>query len=634
MSYQIIQDDILNWAGSYNGPKFHALLCDPPYHLTSITKRFGKPGSAPAKVGVYNRGSKGFMGQQWDGEGESGGIAFNPETWAALAQHLHPGGFILAFAGTRGYHRMACAMEDSGLIIHPAMVWTFLSGFPKATSIANQIDKAAGVKGEVVGRAKGAGSSKTNSLGVFNPEYDETAPATPLAQTWAGHRYGLQSLKPALEFIAVAQVPYSGKPVDCITRTGAGAFNIDGGRIPASGKDREKHLAEWNRQQSASQSHWLRLGEIDLSEYANDLGRWPANLLLDQAGAELLDRQSGERPAGSALNGNEPSQPSRHTYEGGWKREAFEPYNDSGGASRMFFTSDWQYEILEQLENADPLKYEPKVSTSEREAGLSQFRRDNKRWVKQDQNQSIQVGMGILPLKAIIESRSDVLKLTNGGWLWHTIGSGSNLMGQFRQGIKFIIRMRTNKITDSKTLNYLTQQPTSESIADVNSEMESGGSLAVSATSLSQSTKKTGTSQEKDGLNTVGVDNATLERWSSINVHVKKDKEQKPVNQHPCLKPISLTKYLATLILPPDAYAPRRLLCPFSGSGSEMAGAILAGWEEVTGIESNPDYHEISKARLAWWSQWPGWGQTEVDKILSSLESKSDENEQLNFFDV
>lgn len=483
--YDVILDDVLRWAAGYTGEPYHAIFADPPYHLTSITKRFGKPDSAPAKGGVYRRSSAGFMGAQWDGEGESGlGIAFNPETWAALAQHLHPGGFILAFAGTRGYHRMACAMEDSGLIIHPAMVWTFLSGFPKATQISNQIDRAAGnvrpdkLEGGHIGLFPGDSANEKELKNtvphvIGKGSFTNGTPIEPLAQTWAGHRYGLQALKPALEFIAVAQKPYEGRPVDCITRTGAGAFNIDAARIETNGETWEGNLENAHNDYSAEV-----YGKFDL-QYAkpsNPLGRWPANLLLSEEGAELLDRQSGEIQ--SHPPGNTYESPTTKSVYGQYSSRKLDGYNDSGGASRMFFTSDWSYEILEQLENADPLKYEPKVSTSEREAGL-------------------------------------------------------------------------------------------------------------------------------DGLK----------------------------NNHPTLKPISLTKYLATLILPPDAYAPRRLLCPFSGSGSEMAGAILAGWEEVTGIESNPDYHEISKARLAWWSQWPGWGQTDVDKILASLADEAPA-EQLSFLEV
>jgi len=74
------------------------------------------------------------------------------------------------------------------------------------------------------------------------------------------------------------------------------------------------------------------------------------------------------------------------------------------------------------------------------------------------------------------------------------------------------------------------------------------------------------------------------------------------LNTHPCVKPIMLCKWLATLLLPPERETPRRLLVPFSGSGSEMIGALLAGWDHVIGIEREPDYADIARDRLEWWS--------------------------------
>ncbi len=124
MSYKVENADVLEWAKGYNGEPFHALLCDPPYHLTSIVKRFGGTSSTPAKDrdGVFERSSRGFMGQTWDG----GDIAFRPETWAALADHLYPGAFGMAFASSRGWHRLAVAIEDAGLVIHPAIFgWVY-----------------------------------------------------------------------------------------------------------------------------------------------------------------------------------------------------------------------------------------------------------------------------------------------------------------------------------------------------------------------------------------------------------------------------------------------------------------------------------------------------------------------------
>src|SRR3990167_4232991 len=160
-NYRVIQGDILSFCHHYRGEKFHAIFCDPPYHLTSIVKRFGngEPEHTKTAHDIKNRSTPharqaaGFMNQKWDG----GDIAFRAETWAALAEHLHDGGFIIAFAGSRGWHRQAVAMEDAGLIMHPTIFgWGFGSGFPKATRVKD------------------------------NKDFD-------------GHRYGLQAMKPSLE---------------------------------------------------------------------------------------------------------------------------------------------------------------------------------------------------------------------------------------------------------------------------------------------------------------------------------------------------------------------------------------------------------------------------------------------------
>ncbi len=72
---------------------------------------------------------------------------------------------------------------------------------------------------------------------------------------------------------------------------------------------------------------------------------------------------------------------------------------------------------------------------------------------------------------------------------------------------------------------------------------------------------------------------------------------------HPTVKPLSLCRYLATLLLPPGEYAPRRLLVPFAGTGSEMIGGLLAGWDEVVGIEMETEYCTLAEKRIAYWLQ-------------------------------
>ena len=73
-------------------------------------------------------------------------------------------------------------------------------------------------------------------------------------------------------------------------------------------------------------------------------------------------------------------------------------------------------------------------------------------------------------------------------------------------------------------------------------------------------------------------------------------------NSHPTVKPISLNRWLATLLLPPDAYSPRRILIPFAGVASEMIGAMQAGWECIVGIEGEQEYIDIGKERLKYWA--------------------------------
>ena len=126
-------------------------VTDPPYHLTSIVKRFGNEAKSylsvaahkdqtKIKAAQYRRLSTGFMGKQWDG----GDIAFRPETWREVHRVLKPGAHLLAFGGTRTYHRMACAIEDAGFEIRDTIMWIYGSGFPKSHDVSKGIARRAG----------------------------------------------------------------------------------------------------------------------------------------------------------------------------------------------------------------------------------------------------------------------------------------------------------------------------------------------------------------------------------------------------------------------------------------------------------------------------------------------------------
>ena len=136
--------DCLDVLDSLPDASVDSVVTDPPYHLTSIVKRFGADNAAPARVkqtGAFARASRGFMGKQWDG----GDIAFQPELWAKVLRVLKPGGHVVAFSGTRTYHRMACAIEDAGFEIRDQLGWAYGSGFPKSHDVSKGIDKRPGV---------------------------------------------------------------------------------------------------------------------------------------------------------------------------------------------------------------------------------------------------------------------------------------------------------------------------------------------------------------------------------------------------------------------------------------------------------------------------------------------------------
>ena len=142
-----------------------------------------------------------FMSRAWDGSG----IAYNVDMWRQCLRVLKPGGHLLAFGGTRTYHRMACAIEDAGFEIRDSIHWTYGSGFPKSLDVSKAIDKMYGAEREVVGRADGVGSASTESMGEFATEYNVTAPATDDARQWDG--WGT-ALKPSHEPVICARKPF------------------------------------------------------------------------------------------------------------------------------------------------------------------------------------------------------------------------------------------------------------------------------------------------------------------------------------------------------------------------------------------------------------------------------------------
>jgi len=139
-NYKLYQGNMLDMLEVIEKESVDSIVTDPPYGLTSITKRFGKENSAECqygKDGSFARLSRGFMGKEWDGSG----IEYNIDTWRKCYEVLKPGGYLLAFGGSRTFHRIAVAIEDAGFEIRDTIMWLYGAGFPKSMNVGKQLEK-------------------------------------------------------------------------------------------------------------------------------------------------------------------------------------------------------------------------------------------------------------------------------------------------------------------------------------------------------------------------------------------------------------------------------------------------------------------------------------------------------------
>jgi site-specific DNA-methyltransferase (adenine-specific) len=261
-----------------DGTHVDSVVTDPPYHLTSITERFGKENSAPAQYGTdgaFARTSRGFMGKEWDG----GDIAFRKETWKLAYDLLKPGGHLLAFSSSRTYHRMAVAIEDAGFEIRDQIMWIYGSGFPKSLNIGREVDKKFGNEREVVGEVR-AGKNALGQDSGWNKHNNRTEiEVTKGNSEWEG--WGT-ALKPAHEPIVMARKPISEKSVaNNVLKHETGGINIDACRIELSESDdpRLGGKGSWKTDKMAKNVYvgW----HVGKNTKSHELGRFPANVIHD-----------------------------------------------------------------------------------------------------------------------------------------------------------------------------------------------------------------------------------------------------------------------------------------------------------------------------------------------------------------
>jgi site-specific DNA-methyltransferase (adenine-specific) len=271
------------------------------------------------------------MGQKWD----TGEVAFNPAFWADVLRVLKPGGYVLAFGGTRTYHRLACAIEDGGFEIRDQIGWLYGSGFPKS----HDAERGVAVNTCVLVGRHFAGKLPDEHERLAD---DHVCPMTPESEPWDG--WGT-ALKPAWEPIVMARKPLTGTVAANLAEWGAGAINIDDCRVGFAGEADEAEAKTKNQHAAFGSGPMTNqvFGKFtkDRDDY-NPPGRWPANIIHDGSDEVLaafphtISRKdvSVKRSSAAEQNGNKGAAFGKESRPAG---TVMTSYGDEGSAARFFY---------------------------------------------------------------------------------------------------------------------------------------------------------------------------------------------------------------------------------------------------------------------------------------------------------
>ncbi len=302
----IIQGDCLEEMKKMADNSIDFIVTDPPYGLN-------------------------FMGKKWDAK------VPNIEIWKETLRVCKPGSMLAAFGGSRTHHHLMMAIEQAGWEIRDTMIfWCYGSAFPKSLNISKAIDKMKGLERKVIGEhphnshhanpndSRHANSTIHEFHGMQN-RTNVTAPNSDLAKTFSGYK---TSLKPAYEPIILAMKPLDGTFAKNAEKWGVAGINIDESRIETD--------ESWTKPAQNVQDDFFK-GKKNIIRQSNDLGRYPANLILSEEAAQALDEMSGISKSSKTKNISLGKKRNIFKISASTIHDQFNSYNDSGGASRFFY---------------------------------------------------------------------------------------------------------------------------------------------------------------------------------------------------------------------------------------------------------------------------------------------------------
>ena len=518
-----------------------SVVCDPPYEL-------------------------GFMGKGWD----SSGIAYSVPLWREVLRVLKPGGHLLAFSGTRTYHRMACAIEDAGFEIRDSIHWCYGSGFPKSLDVGKAIDKRRDDREQIVKVTRWIAATR-DAAGKKNTDLDAAFGFAGMAGHWTSTKS--QPAVPTLEQIPTL-LSVLGLTLDEVPdeiRELIWTLNGNKGQPGKAWFEREV-VAERTMIQGGGSALELRIGErrevrADITAPATaEAKQWDgwgsalkpahepvcvarkpltgtiaANVL--EWGTGALNVDAARIPSGGHVANTSPS---HSTPQEGWDR----PWRHEADASRR--------------------TYERKIEANEKARSLG-------RWpanlmLTHSPNCGDECVAGC-PAKELDE-QSGVTKSPSGmirqGGDHFSIQSDKRTRGTKFQGhgdtggaSRFFMQTRYDE-TDFPPMLYYAKASTRERNAGC------------------------------DSLPKKQVGTYAQDAWSRENMGNKPDSERAPAgNYHPTVKPVALMRHLVRLVTPPHGV----VLDPFAGSGTTLVAAHLEGFDSI-GCEMTEDYVPIIHARM------------------------------------
>ena len=555
-----------------------AIVTDPPYGLSNTS-----PDQVADTIMRWVNGDreylpagKGFMGKSWD--------AFVPPVavWDEAMRVLKPGGHVLAFAGTRTVDLMTLGLRLAGFEIRESLAWLFGSGMPKSHNISKALDKMAGAEREVIGRYTSPDgrdrSAPSNGVGaVYGRDGREwnkaiTAPATDAAKQWEG--WGT-ALKPAIEPIIMARKPFKSTIAANVLEHGTGALNIDATRVETvDSLYRSSSIAKvvgdseiyegWDRPYRHSQESVDKANEETRkkSEKADRLGRWPANVILDEHMAGVLDEQApdvgnnGQKKFGAGdkfpgvygdfQTGERPGRP-----------------RDKGGASRFFYIARKDNECPSGQSSST-------VSTAEMSSS----------------------GEGQPPASApngaATSERHDTGKQTGSPSTSETQnGSKPNETTDTPttptiESVSSPERQHASTTLTRNPANSAEPNPQTDTMTTTTSHLKSAGSAESATSSTTQKSKELG-----------DMDLGDSSRFMYCAKAPKRERPEVNGVKHATVKPLTLMRYLVRMVTPPGGI----VLDPFAGSGTTIEAALLEGFQSI-GIELTDEYLPLIQQRI------------------------------------